>query len=604
LRVLSLTLIALIILVTVRCGTRTSVTAVRGGAGISPDNLTGGERSGRPYTGFGPAPELDDIKREVPATDANRSFAAQIESAFLMHHHRKGENPNTLKVFMKWAGLEKPLEFWGEIKVDNGKLVATLKDETEQKRGFVIEAICHDDDCNVVSAYLMNNKVPMAGLMFRKKIRDFQMRISKKDFALTRCYDKATQDEIDRYIKGVKVTASSTEVIPGRSHFKIYEGLEAGTPASTIEGDLLRTDGDCTPIKGLANKSIFTRICLAGNNETGKLVFKTELPPVPKDCAAPNPHPDTDPDGFFVIVDPDEPKNPDNGGGTGNGGGNNGGGTGNGGGNSGGGTGNGGGTGGGGGTVKPGPVCEMPIPEEKAHPIVVSMYKDCGHPTVKKKIDTVWSKGGRRADLVSYLGLHQSVLQGDTKGRAGEYATMKEVLKDNGLPVVLGFVALHETGFHGHKIGTSGELGHWQLMKATAKDFGIKTDEERRRIDTSTLAISKFFKMLIKEWTDEQTGEVNIKMVFASYNAGLGAMRKRVKDAKAVLNGSDQAEALSIDEIRLYSEDFWELVEMNMFKKNKVTPEYVPSVLAAIFAGARPEEVGLGTAEDAFTELD
>jgi hypothetical protein len=137
----------------------------------------------------------------------------------------------------------------------------------------------------------------------------------------------------------------------------------------------------------------------------------------------------------------------------------------------------------------------------------------------------------------------------------------------------------------------------------------IKQIQDRLKpIETGTRVASQIIKDNINAWTNKQTGEINVKMVIASYNAGLPRMQgnantKADQIEKLKKQGNATYVQLSTEQIRRYSEDFWKLVEFHMVPE--VTVHYVPEVLGAIFAGARPDQAKISSDTSlAFTDLN
>ncbi|HEX4924147.1 MAG TPA: transglycosylase SLT domain-containing protein [Bdellovibrionales bacterium] len=581
--------------------------------------VTGGTERNRPYTGYGPAPDLEEIKKHVPPSNSNRAFAAKIDSAQLLSHHGITET-GALRIRMDWNGSDKPLEFWGQLKTQNGKTSAVLRDETGQQKGLVIDATCSDSGCGTVTSYMYFNRVLKSGMIFRKEERKIQARLAPEALKVLSCYDQTIQRSIQKYAAGVQVTVASTEVVPGATHFKLYENGDSNV---RIEGKLLRTDGECLPLKGEGDEAILAQICLAGNSGNGSLVFKASLPPVPAGCK-PTEGGAADPSIFLQVPRAaDENTNAAGGGAKGS---PNDGTT---------GAANGGAQGGvkaggpaakpvpvrnGGqgthvpppnrgrnegrgrdsranpGVVIPGPLCQLPIPPAQVHSLVKTIYKDCGHSAVAAQIAENWSaRGNRAANLLRFL---------QQKDR-GDVAVMKRVLRAASLPPVLSLITVQESDFKSNVCSPRGACGFWQLMPGTAAANGTPA-HRRDETEPATRAAARYLNRLISLWTNRQSGEVNFKMVLASYNAGEGNAgdaaesleRRALRSHRA---GEAQFARLTAAEIKSFSEDFWELYRHGMFTAE--TRKFVPSVLGLIFTSVRPDQAG-HTGVEGFLDLD
>lgn len=581
--------------------------------------VTGGSDRDRPYTGYGPAPQLEEIKKYVPPSNSNRAFAANISSAELARHHGLTENGG-LRIRVGWSGAEKPLDFWGPLKTQNGRTSAVLRDETGQQNGLVIDATCSNEDCATVTAYMYYNRVLKSGMIFRKESRVVQARLSPEALKTVACYDEGIRRSIYKYLKGVKVTVASTEVVPGLTQFKLYESESYD---ARVEGKLLRTDGECTPLRGADGDAILARICLAGNNGSGSLVFKASLPPLPADCQPRDVSENEDPSIFLQVPRPEEQPSAvgqrsetgDTNTGTGPGGPSS-------------------GTakpgtvnaakpvpnrnGGQGtmvpppnrsrnegrgrdsranpGVVIPGPLCQLPIPEAQIHALVKTIYKDCGHAVVTAKITEKWAPRGTGAgNLLRFL-----------QAQDGNIVTiMKRVLKAAQLPPVLSLMTVQESGFRSGVCSSKGACGLWQLMPRTSAANGTPA-HRRNETEPATRAAASYLNKLISLWTNRQTSEVNFKMVLASYNAGEGnagnaadSLERRALQKQRA--GEAQFTRLSAAQIKAFSEDFWELYRHGMFGRE--TRDFVPSVLGLIFTSVRPDKAG-HTGIEGFLDLN
>lgn len=108
------------------------------------------------------------------------------------------------------------------------------------------------------------------------------------------------------------------------------------------------------------------------------------------------------------------------------------------------------------------------------------------------------------------------------------FEIIEPILKRNGIPDDFKYLALAESGFNPKAISPAGATGIWQLMKGTAKDYGLEvTDEvdERYNIEKATEAACKYLNesfSLFGNWTT----------VAASYNVGRNGIEKEVERQK------------------------------------------------------------------------
>jgi len=93
---------------------------------------------------------------------------------------------------------------------------------------------------------------------------------------------------------------------------------------------------------------------------------------------------------------------------------------------------------------------------------------------------------------------------------------IEKMLKQNGLPDDLKYVAVAESGLRPHAGSNKGAMGFWQFMAPTGRKYGLTIDQnkdERRNAFRSTDAAIKYFKDLHEEfgsWT----------LAAAAYNMG------------------------------------------------------------------------------------
>lgn len=145
---------------------------------------------------------------------------------------------------------------------------------------------------------------------------------------------------------------------------------------------------------------------------------------------------------------------------------------------------------------------------------------------------------------------------------------MKKVLRDNGLPEDLFYIALIESGFSSHATSHAAAVGYWQFIRGTGKRYGLEISpfvDERRDPVLATQAAAEYFKGLYSVF-----GSWYLAM--ASYNVG----ENRVK--REVMNH--------------YTRDFWELARKKRLPKETIN--YVPKFIAAKMIAKEPEKYGFG----------
>jgi len=151
--------------------------------------------------------------------------------------------------------------------------------------------------------------------------------------------------------------------------------------------------------------------------------------------------------------------------------------------------------------------------------------------------------------------------------RSAKYIPMmKALLRENGLPEDLVYMALIESGFNPHAFSRSKACGPWQFISSTGKKYGLLVNwwiDERRDPEKSTIAAAKYL-------TDLYDMFECWYLAAASYNAGEGKISRAMK--------------------RYRTEDFWELTKHRDLKRE--TKNYVPQMIAAALVAKDPEKYG------------
>jgi hypothetical protein len=165
--------------------------------------------------------------------------------------------------------------------------------------------------------------------------------------------------------------------------------------------------------------------------------------------------------------------------------------------------------------------------------------------------------------------------------RSGKYRSMMAgILRSEGLPENLVYLALIESGFSTHAYSRANALGPWQFMRGTALQYGLTINswlDERRDPVLSTRAAAAFLKDL-----HEKFGEWFLAA--AAYNAGEGRVGTALQRSK--------------------TNDFWLLRQERKHLKLE-TRDYVPKFVAAALIARQPERYGFeGISYEAPLEYD
>ncbi|MGA7295857.1 MAG: transglycosylase SLT domain-containing protein, partial [Terriglobales bacterium] len=152
--------------------------------------------------------------------------------------------------------------------------------------------------------------------------------------------------------------------------------------------------------------------------------------------------------------------------------------------------------------------------------------------------------------------------------RSGRYEDMiRRVLKEEGVPQDLIYLAQAESGFHPLAVSRAGARGMWQFMGSRAKGYGLERNwwvDDRQDPEKATRAAAHHLKDLYAEFGDWY-------LAMAAYNSGPGTVQSAVK--------------------RTGYADFWELYRRNVLPKE--TRNYVPIIVAVTIMAKNPAQYGL-----------
>jgi len=152
--------------------------------------------------------------------------------------------------------------------------------------------------------------------------------------------------------------------------------------------------------------------------------------------------------------------------------------------------------------------------------------------------------------------------------RSGRYRDMIErVLKAEGVPQELIYLAQAESGFHPLAVSRAGARGMWQFMASRATAYGLERNwwvDERQDPEKATRAAARHLKDLYKEFNDWY-------LAMAAYNSGPVTVQNAVA--------------------RTGYADFWELYNRGVLPKE--TRNYVPIILAVTIMAKNPAQYGL-----------
>ena len=152
-------------------------------------------------------------------------------------------------------------------------------------------------------------------------------------------------------------------------------------------------------------------------------------------------------------------------------------------------------------------------------------------------------------------------------GRSSRYIPlMKQILKREGLPEDLVYLALIESGFNLRAKSRAKAVGPWQFIKGTGRRYGLRIDgwlDERQDPIRSTEAAASYLKdlyLMFESWY----------LAAAAYNAGEYKILRSIQATK--------------------SNNFWTIAQTRHLRRE--TKDYVPKLIAAAIIAKNPEKHG------------
>lgn len=152
--------------------------------------------------------------------------------------------------------------------------------------------------------------------------------------------------------------------------------------------------------------------------------------------------------------------------------------------------------------------------------------------------------------------------------RSGRYREMiARVLKQEGVPQDLVYLAQAESGFQPLALSRAGARGVWQFMAGTGQVYGLERSwwvDDRQDPEKATRAAARHLKDLYNQFGDWY-------LAMAAYNSGASTVQHAVE--------------------RTGYADFWELYRRGVLPRE--TRNYVPIILAVTIIAKNPEQYGL-----------
>jgi len=104
------------------------------------------------------------------------------------------------------------------------------------------------------------------------------------------------------------------------------------------------------------------------------------------------------------------------------------------------------------------------------------------------------------------------------------FPVMEPILKAYGVPDDFKYLAVIESGLS-NTVSPSGAVGYWQILEATAKQYGLEVNtevDERYHVEKSTEAACKYLKDAYEKYGSWE-------LAAASFNMGMGGIAKQLE---------------------------------------------------------------------------
>ncbi len=184
--------------------------------------------------------------------------------------------------------------------------------------------------------------------------------------------------------------------------------------------------------------------------------------------------------------------------------------------------------------------------------------------------------------VLSFIRIFQNSRRKEFVGglvRSGRYLTlMRQILREEGVPEDLVFMALIESSFKANAYSRARAKGFWQFIAGTAKRYDLQMNwwvDERSDFEKSTRAAARYLKDLYGMFGDWY-------LAMAGYNAG----------ENKILYGIRQTGF----------NNFWDLASTRYIRQE--TKNYVPAILAGMIIAKDPQKYGFTEIPDRPLEFD
>ncbi|MDD5451638.1 MAG: LysM peptidoglycan-binding domain-containing protein [Desulfovibrionales bacterium] len=195
-----------------------------------------------------------------------------------------------------------------------------------------------------------------------------------------------------------------------------------------------------------------------------------------------------------------------------------------------------------------------------------------GYLSNEVSIDIPITINGRVEYFLNYFQTEKRRVFRNWLARSTRYVPrMREILRENGLPEDLVYLAMIESGFNVSAYSPAQACGPWQFIEGTARRYGLEVNswlDERRDPEKATRAAANYLRDLYQEFGCWY-------LAAAGYNAGENKVRRGISTYETT--------------------DFWEMCDYDLFARE--TRDYVPQMIAATIIARNPEKYGFTDVE-------
>ncbi len=190
---------------------------------------------------------------------------------------------------------------------------------------------------------------------------------------------------------------------------------------------------------------------------------------------------------------------------------------------------------------------------------------------VDQELNPLWLEKIEQELLVSRFSLYQFLLYHKRSHQYFPY--IESYLSESAIPDDIKYLAVAESGLQYDALSSAGARGIWQLMPDTARQYGLRVDDERLNFEQSTRAAAAYMLALKKKfgtWT----------LAAAGYNRWLAGLQRDMDAQPAaktyydlVLNAETGNYIYRIVAIKYLMENRWKLFSAETLGEFFQTPE-------------------------------